>query len=83
MSLVTGIFYAFICALLFKHVRLLTVSAINESMIVFCFGYLSYTTAEVFHFSGIISLLTSGIIMAHFAWYNLSPQGKQVTSTAF
>jgi len=55
---------------------LLTVSAINESMIVFCFGYLSYTTAEVFHFSGIISLLTSGIIMAHFAWYNLSPQGK-------
>jgi len=72
-SLLIGIFYAVVCALLFKHVRLLASSAINESMIVFCFGYMSYSTAEIFHFSGIISLLTSGVVLAHYAWYNLSP----------
>jgi len=33
--------------------------------------------------SGIISLLTSGIVMAHYAWYNLSPQGKHVSGVAF
>ena len=33
--------------------------------------------------SGIISLLTSAIVMAHYAWYNLSPQGKHVSGIAF
>ena len=83
LSLSVGTIYALICARIFKSYRLLTNSPINESMLVFCFGYLAYTTAEMFHFSGIISLLTCAIVMAHYAWYNLSPQGKQVTSTAF
>lgn len=30
-----------------------------------------------------ISLLTCGIIMAHYTWYNLSNQGKEVSSVAF
>jgi sodium/hydrogen exchanger-like protein 6/7/sodium/hydrogen exchanger 8 len=83
MSLLTGIFYAVVCSLCFKYIRLLTVSPINESMFIFCIAYLAYTTAELFHFSGIIALLTCGVVLAHYAWYNLSPQGKQVTSTAF
>jgi len=76
-SLLIGIFYAVICALLFKKVRLLTSSAINESLIVFCFGYMSYSTAELLHFSGIISLLTSGVVLAQYAWYNLSPKASK------
>lgn len=39
--------------------------------------------AELFELSGIISLLTSGVLMAHYAWYNLSPQSKTTTSLAF
>lgn len=50
---------------------------------VFCFGYLSYGIAEFIHCSGIIALLTSGIIMAHYTWYNLSNQAKTVTSISF
>jgi len=83
MSLLTGIVFAFICALLLKKARMLTSSAINETLVIFIFGYLSYTFAEFFHFSGIISLLTSGVVLAHYAWYNLSPQGKKVTTTCF
>lgn len=39
--------------------------------------------SELFELSGIISLLTCGILMAHYAWYNLSPQSKQTTCLAF
>jgi len=40
---------------------------------IFCFAYVSYVTAEIFHLSGIITLLTSGVMLANYAWFNLSP----------
>lgn len=46
-------------------------------------GYLSYSVGEIVHVSGIISLLTSGVLMAHYGWYNLSPQGKVLSSATF
>jgi len=52
-------------------------------MIIFGFGYLSYLVSEVAECSGIISLLTSGIVMAHYSWYNLSSQGKQSSYIVF
>jgi NhaP-type Na+/H+ or K+/H+ antiporter len=56
---------------------------VKESLLIFSFGYLAYGTGEVFHQSGIISMLTSGVVMAHYAWYSLSPQGKTVSTIAF
>lgn len=52
-------------------------------MMIFCFGYLSYVVSEVSKYSGIITLLTTGIVMAHYSWYNLSPQGKQSSFIVF
>lgn len=66
-----------------KNFRFLTVKPVVECTMIFCFGYLSYCVAELFHYSGIIALLASSILMAKYAWYNLSPQSKQVTSIAF
>lgn len=66
-----------------KHMRFLTHSPVHETLFVFCFGYLGYMASELFELSGIISLLTCGILMAHYAWYNLSPQSKQTTCLAF
>ena len=66
-----------------KYFRFLTVKPVVECNLIFAFGYLSYSIAELFHFSGIISLLISGILMSKYAWYNLSPQAKQVTSITF
>lgn len=82
-SVLTGVLASFTCALFLKHFRFLTHSPIHETLFVFCFGYIGYMVAEVFELSGIITLLTSGIIMSHYAWYNLSPQSKQTTSIAF
>lgn len=72
-SLGIGIAYGILASYLLKKFRFVTVSSIKETLMIFCFGYMSYATGELSHMSGIVSLLTSGIIMAHYGWYNLSP----------
>lgn len=49
----------------------------------FCFAYCAYVISEIMHASGIISLLTSGIVMAHYTFYNLSAPGKTATFFVF
>jgi len=82
-SLAIGIIYALLASYILKKMRFISVSAVKETLLIFCFGYLAYATGELCHMSGIISLLTSGVIMAHYGWYNLSPQGKHVSCVAF
>lgn len=50
---------------------------------IFCFAYVSYVVSEITKNSGIITLLTSGIVMAHYTWYNLSTQGKNASFIVF
>lgn len=83
VSVLIGFLLGLICSYTFKRMRFLTVSAIKETFLIFCFGYLSYSISELVGMSGIISLLTCGVVMAHYCWYNLSPQGKHVSSVAF
>lgn len=82
-SVFIGVLLGVISSLVFKNFRWLTHSPVVECNMIFCFAYIAYSISELFHFSGIISLLTSGILMAHYTWYNLSPQSKQVTSITF
>jgi NhaP-type Na+/H+ or K+/H+ antiporter len=44
---------------------------------------LSYYVSEILSQSGITSLVSCAIIEAHYTWFNLSPQGKHVTSVTF
>ena len=83
ISVLIGLFVGMASAYLYKKLRILTFSTIMECVILFCVAYISYCTAELFHLSGIISLLTCGVMMGHYTWYNLSPQSKQITSVAF
>ena len=71
-SLFVGVAIALLSAVVLKRFRFITHNPIIECNMVFCFGYLAYAVAELCEFSGIISLLTSGILMAHYTWYNLS-----------
>ena len=68
---------------MFKKCRFLTHSPVHETLLVFSAGYLAYMLSEVLELSGIITLLSCGITLAHYAWYNLSPQSKQATSLSF
>jgi len=77
-----GVATGLISSLLFKYFRFLTHSAITESCILFILALACYFLSESLHLSGLISLLTSGIVMAHYTWYNLSPQGKSISSVS-
>ena len=47
------------------------------------FAYMSYILSELFHESGIISLLTCGIVQAHYSFYNLSSMGQHASYVIF
>jgi NhaP-type Na+/H+ or K+/H+ antiporter len=83
MSLIIGLFFGLLGSLLFKHIRSLTQSAIVECSYIFLIAYCSYITAELLEYSGIITLLISGITMAQYAWYSLSVQGRLTSVTTF
>ena len=68
-----GIVFGLLSAYTLARYRAFSKNPVIESMMIFCFGYLSYVVSEVVERSGIISLLTCGIIMAKYTWYNLSP----------
>ena len=83
-----GILFGFATALLFKHFRFLTISAVIETFIMLAVGFMSYYIAEStvilgLEMSGIIAILTYAIIQSHYTWYNLSPQGKSTTAVTF
>jgi len=82
-SLSIGLLTGLVASYIFKKMRFLTVSAIKEVLLTFCFGYVSYALGEMAHMSGIICLLTQGVIFAHYGWFNLSPQGKIFSSGSF
>jgi NhaP-type Na+/H+ or K+/H+ antiporter len=70
-------------ALVTKNYRAFSKKPIIETTLLFCFAYLSYVVSEVVHASGIITLLVTGVVMAHYSWYNLSELGKKSTYIVF
>ena len=82
-SLLLGLAFGLSCSYLFKIARSLTKNPVAECAMIFSFAYLAYVVAELTHASGIISLLTCGITMAHYAWYSLSPQGQANSTVVF
>jgi len=83
VSVIIGTLVGLFSALLLKHFRILSGNSIHETVLIFCFGYIAYVLAEFLGLSGIISLLASGISMAHYTYYNISTQGREVSTTSF
>ena len=83
VSVAVGVVIGFLSAISYKKLRIITMNPIMECVILFCFAYISYCLSEVVECSGIISLLTCGVIMGHYTWYNLSPQSKQISAVTF
>ena len=68
-----GLLGGIISSFLFKWCRFLTHSPISETLVLLILALITYYIAELIGVSEIISLLTCGITMAHYTWYNLSP----------
>ena len=73
LSILIGLFFGFLASYITKRMRFIGQSAIGESFILICFGLFSYELSELMELSGIVSLLTTALILAHYAWHNLSP----------
>ena len=82
-SLALGLAYGLAISYVLKHARSLTKTPVVECALIFSFAYLAYVSAEIWHQSGIIALLTCGVTMAHYAWFSLSPQGKATSTIVF
>ena len=82
-STLIGLICGFVAAFMTKNFRFISQNAILESSLFICFAMLSYFVSEVCHLSAIVTLLVTSLILSHYAWFNLSPQGKHVTSVTF
>lgn len=73
VSMLIGLFGGIFSSILFKKCRFLTHSSITETLLIVIIAFITYMVSEAMAESGIITLLTCGITMAHYTWYNLSP----------
>lgn len=67
VSIMIGVFFGVVTCLMFKHMRFLNVSVINETFIMLSMALLSYyistmTVVLGLEMSGIISLLVCGVV---------------------
>ena len=72
-SIGLGVAAGVLSSILFKYNRFLNHSSITETAVLFIMAMGTYYASETMKLSGMISLLTCGITMAHYTWYNLSP----------
>ena len=82
-SLLIGLLCGLSCSLLLKHAHFLKKSPVFEISTIFFFGYLSYVICQNLQLSGILALLICGIVMAHYAFYNISITSKLATGYIF
>lgn len=71
LSILCGFFFGFPCALILKYVDMRG-SAVREFTILMMFAYGSYISAEALTLSGIISMFSCGLVMAHYCFWNMS-----------
>mmetsp|Transcript_7908 Transcript_7908/g.13263 ORF Transcript_7908/g.13263 Transcript_7908/m.13263 type:complete len:96 (-) Transcript_7908:1381-1668(-) len=83
LSVLIGVVTGFTVTYATKRLRYLSHSAIQETFLLLCTAMMTYFLSEISGQSGITSLVSCALVMAHYTFFNLSPQGKHVTSVAF
>lgn len=68
-GMIVGVAFGLLTALVTKTT---TNCRVVEPLAVLGIAYLSYISAELFHFSGIISIIFCGLVQAHYALKNIS-----------
>lgn len=76
MSVLIGIGTAILMIVLLFRLRAISKSPVAETIYILLFSYLTYLISEACDYSGVISLLTCGIMQSHYIIYNLSAVGK-------
>ncbi|XP_052785004.1 sodium/hydrogen exchanger 4-like isoform X1 [Mya arenaria] len=72
-GLAIGIILGILSAFITKYTNLVKVA---EPIIIFAFAYESYILAEMFHFSGIVSIIGCGLTQVQYAFKNITNKSK-------
>jgi NhaP-type Na+/H+ or K+/H+ antiporter len=75
ISSIIGLFTGALACFGLKYIRALTFSAIYETVFTLCLGFASYAIGDLSKASGVISCIITGMVMAIYGWYSMSPQG--------
>ncbi|CAF4925714.1 unnamed protein product [Rotaria socialis] len=78
-----GLVFGLTSALLTKHLAFDKSSLSLEISLLLLTAYASYMFAELFHLSGIMSILVCGLTMSHYTHENLSQVGRQSITVIF
>lgn len=81
VSLLIGLVVGVVATLSLKHAHF-EGDGVLEAVVIMLFAYSSFTLAESMHLSGIVAVLTTGIVMNHYTRKNLSPQAKPMVQHA-
>ncbi len=73
-------YVALLCSYIFRKGRFLVSSEVPQVVLTYLFGILSYVIAEYLDMSGVITVLVSGVCLAHYNFYNLSVGGMHATA---
>lgn len=74
-SIVIGIGFGLLCAYVFKILNL-EKHPVREIFLLLLFAYVSYIASELLGYPGIMTLFCCGLVMAHYAYQNLSAKSK-------
>ena len=80
-SIMLGALVGLLCSFVLKKFNM-NYDPVKECTIMLTFAYLSYLVAEQTALSGIISMFSCGLFMAHYAYWNLSRKARNGTEVA-
>ncbi len=82
-SLAIGLFCGLSCSRFLKAFSQSRRHPVHQTALVLLFGLLSYSMAEFFGVSGILTLFVAAVTLAHYSWHSLSKSSQISTKISF
>ncbi|KAL7125608.1 hypothetical protein ABFS83_14G128300 [Erythranthe nasuta] len=82
-STLLGVAIGLLSAYIIKKLNFGRDSAYHELALMILMAYLSYILAELFEFSGILTVFICGIVMSHYTLYNVNTLSRVTATHAF
>ena len=83
ISILMGLLCGILSALITRNFRLLNSQPHHEVALLFLLAYLGYILSMMLGASGVLAILTTAIMMAHYSWYNISEEARFLSKGAF
>ncbi|KAH9604813.1 hypothetical protein KSS87_001976 [Heliosperma pusillum] len=82
-STLLGSLVGLLCAYITKKLYFGRHSTDREIAVMILMAYFSYMIAELFNYSGILSVFFCGIVMSHYTWHNVTESSRITTKHGF